>query len=43
MSVTAIGPERMREAALGGFAALVALVFILLLAADQGHVVAGVL
>ena len=43
MSVTAVGAERVREAALGAFAALLAVVFFLLLAADQGRVVAGVL
>ena len=43
MSLAATGPERLREAALGAFAALLAVVFALLLAADQGRAVAGVL
>lgn len=37
------GAERLRAAALGGFAALLAIAFLVLLAADQAHVVAGAL
>jgi hypothetical protein len=42
MSLAPTGAERLREGALGAFAALLGIVFLLLLAADQAHVVAGV-
>lgn len=41
MSLAPIGAARLREAALGVFAALLGVVFLLLLAADQARVVAG--
>ncbi len=43
MSLATTGSERVREAALGAFAALLGIVFLVLLAADQAHAVAGVL
>lgn len=41
-SLAPTGAGRLREAALGAFAALLGIVFLVLLAADQAHVVAGV-
>ncbi len=40
MGLAPTGAERLREGALGAFAALLGIVFLLMLAADQGHVVA---
>lgn len=43
LGLASAGAERLREAALAIFAALLAVVFLLLLAADQAPVVAGAL